>query len=106
MLDRLNVKTPACGFDIELGWFPIVERAIKKMIGVGWDRQLSQVKQKFCQLRIYLVGEVPDEVAKVIADAATEADGTCELCGKEREGRGSAMGMALCALCKLGFPSP
>lgn len=54
VMDRFGIGRPRCGFSIGEGWIPPVERAFEKMIAAGWDGKLSQVKQKFCQLRIYI----------------------------------------------------
>lgn len=54
VLERLGIDNPRCGFGIAMGWMPTVERALEKMIAAGWDKDLHQVKQKFCGLRIYI----------------------------------------------------
>lgn len=54
IMDRFGIDPPRCGFSIGAGWIPTVERAFEKMIAAGWDGKLNQVKQKFCQLRIYI----------------------------------------------------
>lgn len=99
-LERLGIDAPPSGFDIGPGWLPIVEYALEEMVAAGWDKRLGQVKQKFCRLCIYLDGATNEGIESIIAEAEVEADATCERCGKEREGRGSATGMALCSRCK------
>jgi hypothetical protein len=54
ILRRFDIPNPRCGFSVGLGWMPMVERALEKMVAAGWNKELAQVKQKFCQLRIYI----------------------------------------------------
>lgn len=61
ILNRFGISRPPCGFGIGLGWMRVVENALEEMINAGWDKDLHQVKQKFCQLRIYIgAGSVDD----------------------------------------------
>jgi len=54
VMDRFGIAPPRCGFGIGLGWIASVERAFEKMVAAGWNKDLHQVKQKFCGLRIYI----------------------------------------------------
>lgn len=108
IMNRLGIEEPRCGFGIGLGWMPVVERALEEMIAAGWDRELHQVKQKFCGLRIYIgAGQWtrgdelrPTSIGAAILRAEKECESICEVCGKEREKKGTRSGWALCDACE------
>lgn len=52
-LKEIGQEYPPCGYCIGDGWKPHVEKALRAMAAVGIPWKLDQVKQKFCQLRIY-----------------------------------------------------
>lgn len=62
IMKELGIKHPRCGFGVGLGWMPVVEECLKKMVALGWDKDLHQVKQKFCGLRIYIGAGMYDNV--------------------------------------------
>lgn len=104
MLKRHGIGEVPCGVSVGAGWIPIVDRTLGKLIEAGWDKELGQVKQKFCQLRIYLDSRnVPEELRNklyaIIEEAEYECDRTCEMCGKERQKKGIKAGWALCDDC-------
>lgn len=98
LLTSLDIKYPPCGFDIGDGWFPIVKQALMAMVLVGWDRDLQQVKQKFCGLRIY-IGETNEAVDAIITYAEQRCSVTCEDCGKPHGLTDAGWGRALCKEC-------
>lgn len=116
VMDRFGIEKPRCGFGIGLGWIPPTERAFEKMIAAGWDKELHQVKQKFCGLRIYIgkgatepTGEKnehgydvmrPTAIGLAIQEAEAECVNLCEVCGNEREKKGIRSGWALCNSCE------
>jgi len=99
ILKTLEIDEPDCSFYVGLGWMPVVEDALKKMIAVGWDRDLHQVKQKFAGLCIY-IGHNNDEIRNIIAEAKLQCYSLCEVCGKTRERKGIRTGWALCNACE------
>lgn len=68
-------------FDISKGWFPLVHELIEKIITMGWDKEICQVKQKFGGLRFY-INAAPNEIHKVIHEYEVKSFKTCEHCGK------------------------
>lgn len=98
-LEERGIKYPSLGFFIEEGWLDPVFRALDEMIKIGWDKDLHQVKQKFCQLRMY-IGDSTAELQDIIAKAENECDRLCEICGGDRKDEGYGWGMALCESCK------
>lgn len=53
-LESIGQKYPPCGYGIGDGWKEPVEAALRKIAAIGIPWELAQVKQKFCQLRIYI----------------------------------------------------
>ena len=103
LLKRLDIKYPPCGFYIGDGWFPIVAAALEKMVATGWDRDLQQVKQKFCGLRIY-IGATTPEIEALIDSAEARCWKACEHCGKPHgidfKSEMGGWGEALCKVCR------
>lgn len=105
ILAKHNIAWPECGAEVGFGWLPIVEEAIDKMVSVGWNKQLDQVKQKFCQLRIYASrcdtdGAIVDEISMFINQAEAKANVACEDCGKPHGLQVPRSGSALCEICR------
>jgi hypothetical protein len=75
------------------GWVPLVERLIVRLIKLGWNRRLAQVKEKFGGLRFY-VGKSSPAVRAAITRAESRSYRTCDKCGKpgrQREEEGVAV---------------
>ncbi|GHE06456.1 hypothetical protein GCM10008024_40860 [Allgaiera indica] len=73
------------GFSCGLGWYPIIERLSTDLSEIVREDQLSwfqvsQVKQKFGELRFYVRGG-NNRTAARIREAVEEAATTCERCG-------------------------
>lgn len=98
LLEELGIHHPRCGAYVGAGWFPIVERALRAMVDAGWDRELHQIKQKFCGLRIY-VGATSDEVDAIIDEADRLCSAACEECGEPHGLETPRYGIALCRDC-------
>ncbi len=71
-------------YGIPEGWIPLVERLVQRLIRLGWDRHLAQVKPKFGGLRFY-VGDCTEPVFRAIHRAYRLAERTCCVCGKAVE---------------------
>jgi len=68
-------------FDIDDGWLPLVKELISKLIALGWDKQLSQVKEKWGGLRFY-INSGSDEVHALILEYENKSGHICEMCGE------------------------
>lgn len=99
-LDKYGIDTPPCGSSVGVGWIPIVDECLGRLIAAGWDKQLAQIKQKFLGLRIYLDGPHNETFAAIVREAEDECEVTCELCGAPRERTGSGVGRATCNRCR------
>lgn len=88
VLGRFGIARPRCGFSCNAGWLPTVERALEKMVAVGWDRDLHQVKQKFCGLRIYIgagsFDDIDNPVKKFIREPLIRVASSDRVPGKIR----------------------
>lgn len=71
----------SCGyFEIEEGWYPLIKELITDLIAMGWDKEVTQVKEKFGGLRFYVNNE-SDEMFKRIQKAVNDSCITCEVTG-------------------------
>lgn len=105
LLLELDIKFPRCGFEIGEGWFTTVAHALRQLVAAGWDRELEQVKQKFCGLRIYLGDsyahdENRPEFEAIIRHAEYQCAQICEFCGEPHFLTIPRSGMALCKECE------
>ena len=95
--------------DVGKGWSDILANAFKQIAEVfdkaGADFSefsVSQIKEKFGTLRIYvgaLDADIADQVYKIIDDAEVESERTCELCGSPGKARGGGWIKTLCDNC-------
>ncbi len=78
-------KITSCDFfDVQVGWYPLIKNLIDELITLGWDKQVTQVKEKFGGLRFY-INDGSDEIYDKITEAEKLSHETCELCGKKGE---------------------
>jgi hypothetical protein len=68
-------------FECNSGWYPLLKDLIVDLIGLGWDKQICQVKEKFGGLRFYIY-EGSDEIHDRISKAENDSYQTCEVTGK------------------------
>jgi hypothetical protein len=83
---------------VRKGWRPLVFKLIKDLIGMGWDRKILQVKEKYGGLRFYVDG-VTDAMYELIEQAERLSYHTCEACGKSGKTRGTGWIVTLCDKC-------
>ena len=79
-----SYKSPIehCGyFEVDNGWFPLIKELIEDLIKLGWDKQVTQVKEKFGGLRFY-INEGTDEIFKRISEAENKSYEICEVTGE------------------------
>ncbi len=98
-LKSRGIERPPIGFDIHQGWHKPVFEALDKMIAAGWDKRLSQVKQKFGGLCIYVEHPVSDEVWQIIKQTEAIVNTMCEYCGGPHGRKVPLSGTALCKEC-------
>lgn len=67
-------------FEVGDGWLPLIQKLIEDIIALGWNKRISQVKEKFGGLRFY-IDSYTDEISKVISEAENKSYSICENCG-------------------------
>ena len=66
------------------GWLQLLHDCIEELIAAGWDKCITQIKEKFGGLRFYINGG-SDEVHDIISKYEKLSFETCEVCGKHGE---------------------
>jgi len=65
------------------GWFDIIENLLIELTKLGkQDLYITQLKEKFGTLRVYLSYYVP-EAENLVKEAEKASETACEICGKE-----------------------
>jgi len=71
-----------CGaFSVGPGWYSLLKDCIEECIAAGWDKEVTQVKEKFGALRFYING-ASQEVHDIIRKYEHKSAQTCEKCGE------------------------
>lgn len=94
--DRPPIITNIC--ECGDGWLPIIRECIEKLIVIGWNKEICQIKEKFGTLRFYTNG-LPEEGWKIIEEATNKSSITCEYCGKSGQLRNKSWMQTLCDKC-------
>ena len=68
-------------FEVGQGWNLIIKDLISDLIKMGWNKEITQVKEKYGTLRFY-IGEGTDDIHRRIAKAEIESTTICEATGK------------------------
>lgn len=90
---------------VNIGWRGILETLHGELLAVCPDYQVSQVKEKFGGLRVYLNAVVVDDSAQfnavhaLVRLAEERSYRTCEWCGEPGEERGGGWIKTLCDGC-------
>lgn len=82
------------------GWVPILEEMFDKLKAIGWEGDVSQIKEKFGILRIYLTEET-DEVEEIVREAEDKSAKVCEFCGSPGTLGGEYWLKTLCPECRI-----
>jgi len=93
--DAFTIITDPHFFEIESGWYALVKDLIAKLIELGWDKEIHQVKQKYGGLRFY-TGATSDEMHTAIREYENLSYKTCEVCGEPGEVRPGGWIETLC----------
>jgi len=68
-------------FYVDEGWYALIKNLIDDLLQLGWDKKVTQVKEKFGGLRFYICNG-SDEIFKRITIAEEESYKICETCGQ------------------------
>jgi len=76
----------AFGFEVGRGWLPLVYETLDKIQAIvdgdKLDLEITQVKEKYGELRIYTTGYT-EKIDDIIQEAADKSVTVCDQCGKE-----------------------
>jgi hypothetical protein len=90
------------------GWLPLIDELMTKIIALGWDKDLHQVKEKYAGLRFY-IGSATEEIHDIISEYERKSLKTCEQCGEPGKVVGTGWLLTLCEECdkeSYGSKSP
>jgi hypothetical protein len=82
-------------WEIGKGWRPLIKQLIIDLKKMGWDGNITQIKQKFGGLRFY-IGAGSLKIFNRIDKAEKESFKICEECGRPGRLRGNSWLMTLC----------
>lgn len=82
VLKKHGIGHVICGAQCGNGWVPHIDKLITELIAMGWDKNVTQIKEKFGTLRFY-VGKATPEMYELINKFEGETFKMCEACGKE-----------------------
>lgn len=75
--------TDAGWFCVGEGWYDMLKEIIDKLLLLGWNKRVSQVKEKFGGLRFYVPNEdMPEGGWDIIIDYEGKSRTICETCGE------------------------
>lgn len=66
--------------DCSEGWFPLIKNLIERLLLLGWDKEICQIKEKFGGLRFY-INSGTEQQHNIIAEYEQESYKICEYCG-------------------------
>lgn len=67
--------------DVQPGWYPLIKELIEDLIAMGWNKRITQVKEKYGTLRFYIGGGT-DAIWDRIEKAEEDSEYICEVTGK------------------------
>ena len=73
--------TNASFMDVQPGWYPLIKELIEDLIALGWNKHITQIKEKYGTLRFYIGGGT-DAIWDRIEKAEEDSAYICEVTGK------------------------
>ena len=86
------------GLEVGDGWYDLLDELFGKMVELDDSVKLTQVKEKFGALRVYIGGSV-NEMFDLIDEYEEKSSHICDLCGKEGKLGGDGWLRTLCEDC-------
>ena len=94
-----DLLLPICfGLEVGDGWYDLLDGLFAAMVQLGEDVRLTQVKEKFGRLRVYIDGG-SDAVHDLIDEHEVLSGEICEVCGKSGWLHGTNWLMVRCEEC-------
>jgi hypothetical protein len=85
---QLRNNLMAFGFMCGPGWHPLIYETLDTIQSIadrdGLDLEITEIKEKFGELRIYMSSYIP-EIEEIIATATAKSRRMCEECGRPGE---------------------
>ncbi len=81
------------------GWYPLIIEMFEELIEAGWNKQFSQIKEKWGMLTVYL-DSYNDDLDSILQKYELLSTKVCEICGnkgKRRQIKGWCI--SLCGRC-------
>jgi hypothetical protein len=92
--------TGIAGFECRDGWLDLIDELSAKIVAIMPDAQASQVKEKYGELRMYMMSG-SNEVEDIIDWYTKKSLRTCEVCGNYGELYDNGWMKVRCVECKL-----
>lgn len=73
--------TDASFMDVQPGWYPLIKKLIEDLIALGWNKNITQIKEKYGTLRFYIT-DGTDAIWDKIEEAEDVSASICEVTGK------------------------
>jgi hypothetical protein len=73
------------GWEVGLGWLSLLEEVLHELDQATSDVQVTQVKEKFGTLRVYVADKKDDLVKTFLRSAEVRSATVCEICGDAGE---------------------
>jgi hypothetical protein len=83
------------------GWVSILHALARRLIALGWDRKLLQVREKFGVLHFYPESGCTHEMLVAIEEADALSAITCEDCGAPGVAQEGEWTRTLCDACQV-----
>jgi hypothetical protein len=71
------------GWEIGEGWKALVEEVLHELDQAAPDVRVTQVKEKFGTLRIYVANKKDDVAKEIVRSAEARSATICEICGQQ-----------------------
>lgn len=92
--------TRGASSDVGKGWWPILADLFNRLRAAGWNGDVSQIKEKFGRLRVYLC-EANKDWDRLVDEAELKSHWTCEDCGCPGKRRPTGWIRTLCDVCAV-----
>ena len=80
---------------IPIGWHNMLEDGFKRMFEAGWDGHITQIKEKFGGLRLY-IENASEEAWDIVEELEEHSLEICCVCGEKATKRSSGWVMYYC----------
>lgn len=90
-----SIITNPKSLGVSEGWYGLIKELIDELIKLGWDRKITQVKEKFGKLCFYILGG-SQEMREIVYSFEKKSGTICEICGEPGKVRYNGWYKTLC----------